>query len=60
MFEELVVGAKKIINLLIYFFRIGPQGQTGACPTGNCLGMTAFLVVTAVQLGLMLAYTMYR
>lgn len=35
-------------------------GAPGACPTGNCLGTTAFLVATAVQLLLMLAYTIYR
>lgn len=37
------------------------QAQAGGCPTAaGCLGTTAFLVVTAVQLALMLAYTMYR
>lgn len=37
------------------------QAQAGGCPTATgCLGTTAFLVVTAVQLALMLAYTIYR
>lgn len=36
------------------------QQAAGGCPAGNCLGTTAFLVVTAVQLALMLAYTIYR
>ncbi|KAG4071663.1 hypothetical protein HA402_011817 [Bradysia odoriphaga] len=40
--------------------KINPQAQTGGCPTNNCLGLTAFLVVTAVQLSLMLAYTLYK
>lgn len=38
----------------------GPQAQVGGCPAPNCIGMTAFLIVTAVQLGLMLAYTLYK
>lgn len=37
-----------------------PQAQAGGCPTTNCIGMTAFLVVAAVQLSLMLAYTLYK
>ncbi|KAJ6633148.1 Protein ERGIC-53 [Pseudolycoriella hygida] len=40
--------------------KISPQAQAGGCPTTNCLGLTAFLVVTAVQLSLMLAYTLYK
>lgn len=43
------------------FYRVsGPQAQAGGCPTTNCVGMTAFLVVAAVQLSLMLAYTLYK
>lgn len=34
--------------------------QVGGCPPSSCLGTTAFLVVTAVQLALMLVYTIYR
>lgn len=36
-----------------------PQGQIG-CPTPNCLGLTSFLIAIAVQLGLMLAYSLFK
>lgn len=36
-----------------------PQGQIG-CPTTNCLGLTSFLIAIAVQLGLMLAYSLFK
>ncbi|XP_061398947.1 protein ERGIC-53 [Musca vetustissima] len=36
-----------------------PQAQT-ACPTGNCVGVTLFLGVTAVQLLLVFLYTIFK
>ena len=36
-----------------------PQ-QLGSCPTQNCLGLTAFLICTVVQLTIMLAYSMFK
>lgn len=36
-----------------------PQGQIG-CPTSNCLGLTSFLIAIAVQLSLMLAYSLFK
>lgn len=40
--------------------RIGtnPQAQTGGCP--SCVSMTAILVITAVQLSVMLAYSLFK
>ncbi|GAB0092585.1 Protein ERGIC-53 [Sergentomyia squamirostris] len=35
------------------------DGATG-CPTPSCLGLTTFLVITAVQLSLMFVYSLYR
>lgn len=36
-----------------------PSAQT-ACPTGNCLGLTAFLVAIAVHLLIILGYSIYK
>lgn len=36
------------------------QPLNGSCPTQNCIGLTAFLIVTAVNLALMLAYSLYK
>ncbi|XP_055707371.1 protein ERGIC-53 [Phlebotomus papatasi] len=35
------------------------DGATG-CPTGNCLGLTTFLVITVVQLSVVFAYSLFR
>ena len=48
------------INFL-YFFRVGSNGQAQtACPAGNCVGVTMFLSVTAVQLLLVLLYNIFK
>ncbi|XP_031618611.1 protein ERGIC-53 [Contarinia nasturtii] len=36
-----------------------PQAQT-SCPNVTCLSLTSFLVATAIQLGIMLAYSLYK
>lgn len=52
-----------LISLLSFLFRLGmPQAsaQTGACPTGNCVGVTLFLSVTVVQLLLVFIYNIFK
>lgn len=50
-----------MINIFIYFNRVAmPQAQITGCPTVNCLSVTTFLIFTVIQLGIMLAYTLYK
>uniref|UniRef100_A0A6B2ECP4 Putative mannose lectin ergic-53 involved in glycoprotein traffic n=1 Tax=Phlebotomus kandelakii TaxID=1109342 RepID=A0A6B2ECP4_9DIPT len=36
------------------------DGAATGCPTNNCLGLTAFLVITVVQLSVVFCYSLFR
>ncbi|KAK0175762.1 hypothetical protein PV327_009488 [Microctonus hyperodae] len=42
------------------YTKIGGDGQTGNCPTINCLNTTVFLMLLIVQMIIMIGYNIYR